>query len=381
MLNDFNQKVFFYTTSSENNSRGVEGAWFQDLIVNLAEGLKSLGVQYYSSNDYWQLKPGDKRFLLQHDPDVTHRDCDIVVLERQWFEENGSLPKELFEPSRKYITVYLDCADGIRTASWLPEFRQFDFIFKTHYIKRFKYPSNIHPWAFGISSRVLNELSEPKSFTSRDKKLLLNFKYHKSMYKYSHSVRKYVTKTFIPGIQDLMPIDTTMEDRFIPPDDPYHHLRWLQTGGRHIPGYYKRLGESQACAAFGGNFLAPQFTDSNVKVSYYSSRIIDEIGISTSRIAQWDSWRFWESLAAGCVTFHVDFQKYGFVLPVLPSNWEHYIGIDLNNVQAALNRIREQPKLLERISIQGRNWVIQNYSPKAVSERFLKTVLSQTLAR
>lgn len=382
MPNSFNQKkVFFYTTSSECNSEGAEGAWFQDLIVNLAEGFKSLGIQYYSSNNYWQLQPGDSQTLLQYNPSITHRDCDVVVLERQWFEENGSLPKDLFERSREYITVYLDCADGIRTASDLPEFRQFDFIFKTHYIKRFKYPSNVYPWAFGISNRILNELGEYKAFTSRDQKLLLNFKYHNSMYKYSQSLRKYIAKKFIPGIQSLISLDTTMEDRSIPPNDPYHYLRWVQTGRRHIPNYYKRLAESQACAAFGGIFLAPQFTDFDPKLSYYSSRIIDRVGISTSRIAQWDSWRFWESLAAGCVTFHVDFQKYGFLLPIPPDNWEHYIGIDLDNIQASLDRIREQPELLERISIQGRTWAIQNYSPKAVSERFLKTVLSQTLAK
>jgi hypothetical protein len=371
------QKVFFFTTSSEWNSKKERGAWFQDLIVNLAEGFKELGVQYYSSNNYWRLYPDSDQYLIQHRSDVMPNDCDIVILERQWFEENGCLPKDLFNPSRKYITVYLDCADGITTSSWLPEFRQFDFIFKTHYIKRFKYPSNIYPWAFGLSNRVLKELIEFKEPIDKNGKILANFRHNK----HAHSVRKYIEKKFISKIGELFPIDSTIDDISIPPSDPYHHLRWMQTGRRHYPSYYKRLQESTACAAFGGFFLAPKLTDFNPRLSYYSSRVVDKLGVKTNRIVQWDSWRFWESLAAGCVTFHLDFQKYGFVLPTPPINWEHYIGIDLDNIHVSLEKIREQPELVERISIQGRNWAIQNYSPEAVSKRFLETVLSQGTSR
>jgi hypothetical protein len=103
-------------------------------------------------------------------------------------------------------------------------------------------------------------------------------------------------------------------------------------------------------------------------------KLISRLGLKTNRISQWDSWRFWESLAAGCVTFHVDFEKYGFELPVLPKNWEHYIGIDLDNIQESIDKIAEQPEVLEKISIQGREWVLQNYSPKAVALRFMEKI-------
>ncbi len=364
----FNKKVFFYTTSQE---RPAENAYFQDLIVNLAEGFQHLGVEYYSSNNYWKLSPDDDQCLLQCDPDVKHQDCDIVVLERQWFEENGSLPQDLFTPSRQYITVYLDCADGFQTFSWLTEFRQFDFIFKTHYSRNIRYPNNLHPWVFGLSSRVLKELSNDIHFAQKKSCLLVNFR-HK---KFSHSLRRFVEKKFIPQIQDFLQIDASSEDLNIPPDDPYHLLRWTQTGRRHYPKYYKRLTESVASACFGGFFMAPNFTDYHPRISYYLAKLISELGLKTNRIAQWDSWRFWESLAAGCVTFHVDFQKYGFELPVQPKNWEHYIGIDLDNVQSAIDKIAEEPEILEKIAIQGRVWAIENYSPQAVALRFMEKVL------
>ena len=79
-------------------------------------------------------------------------------------------------------------------------------------------------------------------------------------------------------------------------------------------------------------------------------------------------------MAAGCVTLHVDFEKYGFELPVMPENWRHYIGIDLDNIPESIARITEQPELLERISAEGRLWAINNYAPKATALRFLETV-------
>ncbi len=290
MLITFHKKVFFYTTSQEGS---LEGAYFQDLIVNLAEGFRHLGVEYYASNNYWKLSPEDDQYLLQFDPHVTHQDCDIVVLERQWFEENGSLPEDLFNSSRKYITVYLDCSDGLKTFSWLPEFRQFDFIFKTHYNRNIRCPNNIHPWAFGLSSRILKELRTDIPSAQRKRNLLVNFRHQK----FSHSLRRFVEKSFIPQIQDFLQIDDSKDDLTIPPDNPYHLLRWTQTGRRHYPNYYKRLTESVACACFGGYFLASDFTDYNPGISYYSAKLISEFGLKTNRISQWDSWRFWESLA------------------------------------------------------------------------------------
>lgn len=170
-----NKTVYFYTTSTEWTSLGARGAWFQDLIVNLATGFQDLGVQYYSSHNYWRLHPDKDEYLLQYNPSITHHDCDIVVLERQWVEENGSLPSDLFHSRRHYITVYLDCADGLVTNSWLPEFRQFDFILKTHYIKNFNYPSNVYPWAFGLSSRVLSQFHNYLPVEARAKKVAANF--------------------------------------------------------------------------------------------------------------------------------------------------------------------------------------------------------------
>lgn len=371
MSANLSQKVFFYTTRSHYGKRG--GAYFQDLAINLAEGFNQLGVQFYASSDYWRSSPYKEDYLLKHNPEVTPDDCDIVVMERQFFEESRSLPQDLFHPSRKYTTVFLDCQDGIKTLSWLPEFEKFDFILKTHYMRQFKYPDNFCPWAFGLSSRVIKSTDSAQPFSTRKDRILANFKFSPSN-KFSHSLRKYAAKNFIAGMDKLMEVDATQDDVSIAPKSPFDQLMWQQSGKRHIPSYYQRLGESKACAAFGGMFLGPQFTDLNGKVTYYISKAISKAGIKTNRVTQWDSWRLWESLAAGCVTFHVDFQKYGMTLPAPPQNWHHYIGIDLDDIQGSLRRISRHPELMEKISSQGRDWAIENYSPIAVAKRFLETV-------
>ncbi len=360
-------KIFFYTYPEDTRP---EYAAFQDLLVNLADGFNKIGIRHYASHNYWKISPEKEEYLLKANSAVSHHDCDIVILERQWFARKRSLPPDLFCPSRKYITVYLDCADGIRTSSWLPEFRQFDIILKTHCTKGINYPSNIRPWAFGLSNRVLKELDSYIPTTQRNRKLLVNFRPRK----HNHSLRAFVQKTFIPEIKSILPVDNYTNQLSVSPDDSYHYLKWVQTGRRHYPGYYRHLSRSLACAAFGGFFLGPRFADSNPKLTYYLSKLIGKLGLKSNRISQWDSWRLWESLAAGCSTIHVDFEKYGFLLPKQPENWKHYIGIDLDNTKGAIERLMDEPKMFETVSERGREWAIQNYSPEAVAKRFIQIV-------
>ena len=376
-------KVFFFTATDEGKA---DNAYFQDLIINIATGMQQLGIKYYASNNYWLLDPesdeletpASPRYLLESDSDVTHHDCDVVVIERQWYEKYGCLPDDLFAPNRIYKTVYLDCEDGIagiRTASWRPEFRQFDYILRPHYANHTKYPANVYPWAFGLSKRVLRELTEVIPYREKRSSVIVNFR-HK---KFTHSLRRYVEKSFVPQLSKYLNVDASSDDPTVINQNPYHYLQWVQTGRRHYTSYYRRLQQSAACACFGGFFLAPGIVDHRDPMAYYSAKIISELGIKTNRIGQWDSWRFWESMVAGCITLHVDFAKYGFKLPVMPKNWTHYVGIDLDNIAESVTRIADQPELLAEISTAGRAWAIEHYAPKPTALRFLKTVCDFSL--
>ena len=121
---------------------------------------------------------------------------------------------------------------------------------------------------------------------------------------------------FEPVIERVIVIDKTIDNS---PDcicEPYHYLKWRQTGKRHYPKYYQRLQNSQACACFGGWFVPALLKHPGGKASDLCKAIYRRTNWHSPKILQWDSWRLWESWAAGCVVFHLDFEKYGVQLPV-----------------------------------------------------------------
>ncbi len=365
----FEGQVFFYCLPNE----------YQHLSICLAEGLKQLNVPFYSNVNYFQIDAEQEDYLFRHDPSVTPDDCDIVVVEKGWVTHLHSLPENLFHSGRNYLTVYLDDMDGPLTPAWYPAARNFDFIFRTHLNSQTKYPPNFVPWVFGLSNRILKETNNLPRFQDRNLNLLANFRItqetvtliffedieppqlpgmvriNPTQLRVEHSLRQVFSDQFCSRLEPILSIDKTIDQFNQPPSHPYHALQWRQTVQRHHPNYYQRLKATAACAAFGG-YVVPE-TDGH-----------------PSYLEWWDSWRFWESLAAGCVMFHVDLGKYGALLPVMPKNWQHYIGIDLDNMEDTVHRIATEPGILERISQAGRQWAIENYSPVPTARRFLETI-------
>lgn len=356
--------IFFYC--AENS--------FSHLSICLAEGFKELGIPLYSNINHWQISPDREEYLFCYDPSVTYTDCSVVILDFRVLLNSNSvaLPENLFHSARKYVTVYLDDMDGFTL--WNPQLNNFDFRLRTHCNTKSQYPSNCRPWVFGLSNRIIRETRKNIKNSTQNIRLLVNFRVDQEKLIYSNSwlrvsqgyviidkgsmildrpLRKIVWEQFLPLIENILPRDDTVDDFDKTPSDSYHYLQWKQTGQRHYPSYYQRLKESAACACFGGSVTSSYFTGEPI-------------------VEWWDSWRFWESLAAGCVTFHVDFDKYGVQLPVMPENWRHYIGIDLDNMQDTVDRIADDPGILEKISREGRHWAIDNYGPVPTALRFLE---------
>ncbi|GGA40194.1 hypothetical protein CYANOKiyG1_58410 [Okeania sp. KiyG1] len=355
-------------------------------MVNIADGLKALGIPFYANINYWKTVSDSESYLFNYDSTVNHWDCSVVVLSSERLKYNYSLPDGLFDPHRKYLTVYLDNTDGPSLLLYQLNYgvvKNFDVVLRTGCNNIYQHPNNFYPWFFGISNRILKFTQKVSRFEERSNKLLINYRIkHEKLfllsgvntslkipglqkideigdekcveYKVDFPLRKIADERFHPLIKDIIALDYTTEGFTAPKDNDNYQL-WQQTGKRHHPEYYQRLIKSVACAAFGG-CLTP---DNNCQKFYAE---------------WWDSWRFWESLAAGCVTFHIDFDKYGVNLPVMPENWKHYIGINLDNMQATVEHLIEEPEILERISIAGRQWAIKNYSPVPTALRFLAIV-------
>ncbi|MEA5573571.1 glycosyltransferase family 1 protein [Calothrix sp. UHCC 0171] len=361
-----NEKVFFYVCPTGP----PEDANYQHLIVCLAEGFKKIGIEFYASNNYWKLSHSEEIYLLKYEPKVSFQDCTIVVIDQHWYRKYG-IPKELLSPNRNFTTVFLDSEDWFG-ASWSQEFRQFDVILRTHYNNKLANPKNVYPWGFGLSERILRETNSPLAFKQRKNGFQVNFRHHSILG--MHSVRKFVNTKILPLVDLIMPLERGIDPQYSPPLDTYQYLMWHQSGCRHYPSYYERLQKIRACGAFGGFFYPPLFKRPNKLAYIFLRKFFAKSRLKSDIIIQWDSWRFWESLAAGCATFHVDFQKYGCQLPVMPQNWVHYIGFDLDNIQATLDRLIEEPEILEKVASSGREWAINNFGTESTAKRFLQVI-------
>lgn len=378
-------RVYFYCRNEPFN--------LQEDVVTLAEGFQELGVPFHGNCNYWRQSVQPDDYLIKHDPEVSPDDCDVVVVSYTWanFMRPGTfdvlerpLPEELFKSGRKYITVCMDNHDGHRTVSWEPEYRNFDLILRSKLNRRAWHPENMKPWVLGFTNRILRATAGAPPLAERERKVLVNFG---ASHPYGHGTRTEAAKKFLPKLQKLIPFDTTKDDLKAAPDDPYEKLMWEQTGMRFSQRYYDRLKSSQAVACFCGEMIPPMpwrdpgqylVGGNKAKLKRAFFEALAKLDPRPPRSVQWDSFRAWETWIAGCANINIDLDLYGPVLPVMPENWKHYIGVDLQRPQKAIERLRDDFNLLESVAVQGRTWALEHYSPKAVAQRFLSYVRSET---
>ncbi|MBX3749533.1 MAG: hypothetical protein KF897_05555 [Opitutaceae bacterium] len=370
-------RIYFHCCPEPDN--------LQDDIIILAEGLQELGIPYFASHDYWRQSPAPGDYLFKATPEVSPDDCDVVVLPYTWFNwirlghpvVRREFPPGLFKAGRQYRTVYMDTNDGHRTVSWEPAFRQFDLILRTKLNRRAWAPANLRPWTLGLSRRMLRMTAGGPPFAQRRQALLVNFG---ASHGYPHTARLRAEARFLPAVRGWFPPDATRDDLQVPPSDPYDRLMWEQTNHRHCQAYYERLKSTQACACFCGDLIPPlpwrdpgQYLvgGRKARVKFALFQALARLDPRPERIVQWDSWRFWEALAAGCLAFNLDLELYGASLPVMPAKDVHYLGVDLRHPARVRERWADDPAGLERIAAAGRAWALANYSPVAMASRFL----------
>jgi hypothetical protein len=372
-------KIYFYCHPQGDNRYPA----FQHQLINLAFGLKELGIEYYSNKTYWKI--GEDEFLFNKS-DIKVDDCDVLVSSHGEFEYNWKLPAEFFTEKRKYLTVYIDTADGLFTRSYSKEFENIDLILKQK-TKGMWYPKNCkYSWAFGLSPYMKLEQDKMYDFQEREKDILAN-------YRHVHTFRKQGEK-IIASLNKLQinkksePLDYTEKRNEIQNESDFYKLGHLQSGGRFHPDYLQRLRQSYSCSCFGGNLLPSSFFVQNQKIfkigNYFydntnQGRIVNlfrKLNLQIKHrygVFQWDSWRLWETFSAKTVVINVDFNKYGIELPVMPENFKHYIGIDLLNPKESIIKINSLSyQELEQIANEGAKWADENYSPKAVALRFIE---------
>lgn len=374
-------RIYFYCCPEADN--------LQDDIIILAEGLRELGIPYYSSENYWRRSPEPDDYLFRKTPEVAPDDCDVVVLPYTWYNWimlrptrtlRRKTPEGLFHRGRRYRTVYMDTNDGLRTVSWEPSFRQFDLILRSKFQRRAWSPSNLRPWVLGISNRIMRMTEGAPAFGARRRTLLVNFG---ASHAYPHGVRIRAHERFDPRIGRVLELDPTRDDLTVAPEDPYDRLMWDQTNHRHCRSYYERLKASQAVSCFCGDLLPPMpwgdpgamlFGGNRARLMRAFYGALGVVDPRPERVSGWDSFRFWEAMCAGCATFNLDLERYGALLPVMPQKGVHYFGVDLSKPGEVIQQLADDPGRLESVAAAGRAWALAEYSPAATARRFLGEV-------
>jgi hypothetical protein len=339
-------------------------------IIALAEGLAECGVKFYGNINYWEGEQGSKKYLINHDANIKYFDCDVVIFSSEIYNHQrlDLLPKDLFDAKRKYKLIFIDSSDIILekknyvTPGNYPELRKVDIVLKSHFCSKYSYPDNFVPWQFGLTNRIIESVSS-KPFADRNHSVLVN-------YRSKHQLRDLAEKKFMQTVYSLYEKDDLSEDLNVNHQSLREQHYWMLTGRRHYQSYYERLGNTKICAVFGG-FLQTKFSERPTLPHKLIRKFDSHVSfLKYDRLLQFDSWRFWESLASGCLTVHADLYKYEVVLPEMPINGIHYFGVDFSNLNFSKNNFM-QTDLHESIASNGRNWVLKNYSPKAVAMRLL----------
>jgi hypothetical protein len=271
--------------------------------------------------------------------------------------------------------VYLDMDDGYETPGMRAEFRAFDVVLRAQYNVRCHQPANSRPWVLGYTQRTLDCTAGAPPWPERRRELLVNFG---ASHPYIHGARAQAGPPFLAAARPYFGINDRRDDLSVAPADPYDRLMWEQTQHRHSRDYYERLKAAQAVVAFCGDLIPPApfhppylVGGGRARLSLALYRALGRIDPRPNRLIQWDSWRFWEGLLAGCLVFNLDLPHYGVLLPVMPEPFVHYVPVRVARPEAALERLAREPELAGRIARQGREFALEHYSAVALARRFL----------
>ena len=220
---------------------------------------------------------------------------------------------------------------------------------------------DIHPMGFGITDEILcaaeNLLGERLPRT------------HQFIHNFNPSFNQSVREAMDFMLVSAMRLRLAMDDRHLGHEE-----------------YARQLVTSGAILAYGGVFVSnilahPYFRELKEQQGEHShlGRYAFKDFTGNSAILRWDSYRFWEACVFGCAPVQFEFEKCGFLLPVMPQPWVHYVPIDphaISLLPAELERRgAEDPEFLFRIGANAREWALEHYSPKAFARRMLSEVL------
>ncbi len=338
MRNLYQKGVYFQADSST----------FSYAATCLADGLNQLGIPIFSNIDYLEPLITDFSFKRSKDPSLPNKAACLLLDLQETASFNNKIVSiesshDCFLALCMQDDVCVFCLQGPAALLCTHENRFRDL------------EGPRIPIGFGLSTAMLRRSIHITPDRIRKKQFLRNFRPS-----YNQEVRACLDLVLVPVLEELCKVESRLAGS----------ERWSEE-------YFSLLEENLGCLAYGGclaqdlsqndYFRRLESCDHNL-VNFHNQTVV----------LRWDSWRFWEALVFGCAAVQLDFERYGFKLPVMPENWQHYIGINLADVRSDLERMMDERTKLSEIAWNGRQWAIQNYSPVAVARRFLAICESLT---
>jgi hypothetical protein len=157
----------------------------------------------------------------------------------------------------------------------------------------------------------------------------------------------------------------------------------LQTGFRHDLSYYHKLNSSLLTYSFGGIiYTKPFLTNRLIRPINFLYKLIVSgykfVKMDADKLVfinQYDSWRWWEALYANTCPIHMDFEDWGWVMPVMPENKVHYWGVKKMEFEKSAKQLLQLTRDdILQIGINGRNWAKKHYSPVATAKRLIDLI-------
>lgn len=350
-------------------------------IIALAEGLQELGHHIISNTDYW-FNPDKNKYLLKGD---LKADYDIAIYDFRYVKSFEHLLFRKGYPNidKNKINILVDRNDWI-TPIWHNNrhYQIFNLILAGHLLKDINYPKNVRPWAIGLTNRIIDQTN--KYFDPDVKKesvLGHNFRV-------PHNLRRLILNEIknkaIPYPLELCLTDTQQSSVNDIPGNKTDHHYWQASTRRHNPKYYKLLNNKLLFMTFGGYYefrpiayqpysLFEKMARKWYAIQYNTLKYFNKDVSPSIFVFQYDNFRLWEVLFSASCPVNLNFEKWGFALPVNPIDEKHYLGIDKlthDSFQKKLNKF--SPEQIEQIGQEGRKWVLENYSPSAQALRMLK---------
>lgn len=214
-----------------------------------------------------------------------------------------------------------------------------------HYNKYAVREGKFFPMPFGLSVDIINLSSSFNLVDNRRPKIIQNFK-----------------PSLSQGVRNFLAV--SLEKRL----ESLDLMSYEYFAGRD---YAESLARTMFICAYGGEIYrdlnrARLYGDNSFESNqtYKFKRLTEEYVV-----LRWDSWRFYEAMAFGCLPIQLNLEDYGMKVNV-PISLGDYIPINLRNLDHAVQKIdviKNNYEEFNRASNESRAWSVLNFSPRALA--------------